>query len=100
MAARLDISIECIDRWTVATVSGELDMASAPDLESACSRIDGDLAIDLSRVDFVDSSGLAVLLRLDSRRGELIVLQPSEVVLRLLEITKVSNHFDLRESLP
>jgi anti-anti-sigma factor len=99
MSTRLDISVASVGEWHVATVSGELDMASSSDLEAACALPSGDVAVDLAGVEFIDSSGLASLLRLSSGDGRFVVLNPSDVVLRLFELTKVSNRFDIRESL-
>jgi anti-anti-sigma factor len=99
MSTRLDISVTAIDGWRVAAISGELDMESSSHLESACSGLDGDVAVDLTGVEFIDSSGLAALLRLTLRDGRFVVLKPSEAVLRLFEITKVSNRFDIRDAL-
>jgi anti-sigma B factor antagonist len=51
----------------VIAVEGELDMNTAPQLESALetSLGDGDAAIliDLSRCEFIDSTGIALLVR-------------------------------------
>jgi anti-anti-sigma factor len=44
-------------------VSGEIDMATVPELEAALRACDGSVCVDLSGVTFMDSSGLAVLLR-------------------------------------
>jgi anti-anti-sigma factor len=99
MSTRLDISVTAIGQWTVATISGELDMESSSHLEATCSGLDGDVAVDLTGVEFIDSSGLAALLRLSFCDGRFVVLKPSEAVLRLFEITKVSNRFDIRDAL-
>jgi anti-sigma B factor antagonist len=63
----LSVRAERIDRRTVVAASGEVDMATAPDLEAviAAELSDGrieTLVIDLLDVSFMDSSGLAVLV--------------------------------------
>jgi anti-anti-sigma factor len=54
------------ERRTVA-LSGELDMASAPLLEAAlhelCETPEGEVVLDMRRVEFIDSSGLNAILR-------------------------------------
>jgi anti-sigma B factor antagonist len=62
---------------------GELDLATAPDLERAIERADGtnatEIVIDLSGLEFVDSTGLSVLIRIARRstmnRGRLRLLR-------------------------
>lgn len=57
---------------TVVTVTGELDIASAPQLESALSVLTGRplVVVDLSTLEFVDSTGLSVLVRAHQRATE------------------------------
>ena len=76
---------------TLATVRGEIDIASADDLARMLNKVAvGErLVLDLSDVDFMDSSGLAVVLRQSMRRrdagGSLHIRNPSPSVGRLLE---------------
>jgi anti-sigma B factor antagonist len=76
--------------------SGDLDMASAPDLDahiSAAARDhpDGLLIIDLARVRFMDSSGLRVLLRAaqgrDGDNQRLRLRSPGRAVRRVVEVS-------------
>lgn len=99
MSTRLDISLASVGDWQMARVSGDLDMASSSDLEAACTALSGDVAVDLAGVAFIDSSGLSSLLRLSSGDGRFVVLNPSDAVLRLFEIARVSDRFDIREVL-
>lgn len=75
-------------------VAGELDLAVAGELDEVltaaaggCSR----LLIGLASCDFIDSSGIAVILRVHSRMAEegnrLAVYAPTDQVLRVLSIT-------------
>jgi anti-sigma B factor antagonist len=85
----------------VLGVQGELDAYTAPALEDRISALLGegvsDLVLDLSQTGFLDSSGLRALLtvhrRLESGKGQLNLRDPSEPVLRLLEITGLREHF-------
>lgn len=99
MSAQLDISVVSVGDWQMATVRGELDMASSSDLEAACTALSGDVALDLAGVEFIDSSGLSSLLRLSTGDGRFVVLNPSVAVLRLFDIAKVSDRFDIRNAL-
>jgi anti-sigma B factor antagonist len=87
----------------VLGVQGELDAYTAPALEERIGVLLGegvsDLVLDLSQTGFLDSSGLRALLtvhrRLEGSNGELNLRDPSEPVLRLLEITGLRDHFGI-----
>ena len=51
----------------VVSVAGELDLVTAPDLNDALATAAGSrgLVVDLREVEFIDSSGLAVLVNLN-----------------------------------
>lgn len=79
----------------VASVSGELDVSGAPALgdelaEAVPTSADG-LVVDFTDLEFIDSSGIAMLFglarHLASRRQEMRVVAPSgEPVARVLEL--------------
>jgi anti-sigma B factor antagonist len=61
------------DDVTVLSVDGEIDMATAPAFETAIDELLGTspqaLIIDLSRVRYIDSAGLTILMRTHHRRS-------------------------------
>jgi anti-anti-sigma factor len=76
------------------SVSGELDLSTAPDLEGPLEEAvaNGDsLLIDLSRCEFIDSTGIALIVRASQRLGSngrrLAICSENEQVRRVLEIT-------------
>jgi anti-sigma B factor antagonist len=76
-------------------LSGELDMAYAEALTDAASPLmeqPGDVTFDLSRLSFIDSSGLLALLRTADRLegGSLILRQPSDPVRRVLDLVELA----------
>jgi|tagenome__1003787_1003787.scaffolds.fasta_scaffold19322599_1 anti-anti-sigma factor len=78
----------------VARVSGEIDLQSSPQLEERLAHTDGrPLLVDMSRVTFLDSSGLAALLRLRAGVDSLRVINPSEPVAQLLRLVDLYDHF-------
>lgn len=92
--------IRIADGVTIAELSGDLDLASAPDLREqllgllrpGASR----LVLDLSRVTFCDASGLAVLVGA-SRRARLLggflrLAAISPLTARVLNITGLDRH--------
>ena len=85
--------------WLVS-VEGELDTATAPTLgvtlDELAAKGPNVVALELSRVSFMDSSGLRVIVRatnaLAERGGELSVEGVSATVRRTLEITGLLEH--------
>jgi anti-anti-sigma factor len=79
------------------SVRGELDLSTAPDLEEPLDKAlesgDGSVLIDLSQCEFIDSTGIALIVRawqrLDSgENGRALVLcSQNDQVRRVLEIT-------------
>jgi anti-anti-sigma factor len=79
------------------SVHGELDLSTAPDLEGpldeALNSGEGSLLIDLSRCEFIDSTGIALIVRawqrLDSGENGrvLVICSQNDQVRRVLEIT-------------
>lgn len=79
----------------VVRVVGDLDLASAPQLRkelySLVERSVRTVTVDLARLDFIDSTGLAVLIsglkRLRECDGDLVLRSPNRTAVKLLEIT-------------
>ena len=83
------------DGWVVLELSGEIDMATGPQLrQTIVHRVqDGDIRIilDLSGVDFVDSTGLGVLIgglkRTRSHGGDLQCVGLTEPLKEMFKLT-------------
>jgi anti-anti-sigma factor len=87
---------------TLLVVRGEVDMDTAGRLERTIEDTEGPLVIDLSRVPFMDSTGLRVLLTATVARGGAlsVVLRSESAVLRLLELAQVADrvpHFETED---
>jgi anti-anti-sigma factor len=86
--------------WLRLTLSGELDLAAAPVLEARLSDLRAEhvaVRLDLSTLQFIDSTGLQILLRsvTDARgNGWDVSIDPhrSPAVQRLFELTGVDQH--------
>jgi anti-sigma B factor antagonist len=84
----------------VVTLEGELDLASAPLLESEIESAEvaaaAGVVLDLRELQFVDSTGLRMIFGAQSRsreRGqEFAITRGSEQVQRLLAITRMGEH--------
>ncbi len=88
-----------VDGRTRLTVTGELDAHTATDLRQHLDCGEGDLELDLSGVAFIDSSGLAALIdghrRFDARGRRLVIVERSDAVQRVLELSGVAGRLDL-----
>lgn len=80
-------------------VRGEVDMATAPQLRDALvALVDGGasrIALDCRGLDFLDSSGIGVLIAVRKRLGDdgsLTLEAPPAHVRKVLELTGVSEH--------
>ena len=94
------------DGRALVALSGELDLAVAPDLvaeiEFALDQVSPHLVLDLTKVEFIDSSGLTMLLRLrqltQERGGSLVLTGANEALDYLLTLTRLKDFFDVRPS--
>lgn len=90
----------------VVKLAGELDLYNAPQVREALSQACGDSAerviVDLSEVEFIDSTALGALIeartRLDNRRAFLLAA-PGLETRRALEVSGLDKHFNVHESL-
>ena len=80
-------------RPAVVRLSGELDLAGVPELRSALAGLDGDVELDCSGLGFIDGAGLCAVLEgieaCGARGGELVLVNPSRAVDRLLRIVEL-----------
>lgn len=92
----------------VIHVRGEIHVSTAPDLSSVLNdAIDvGKKAVvlDLTEVEFIDSTGLSVLLnglrRLTRNDGQLALVCTNPTVMRLFEITRLDSTFAIFDDRP
>jgi anti-sigma B factor antagonist len=89
----------------VVRLGGELDLYNAPQvrqaLTEAASESPARVVVDLSEVEFIDSTALGVLIeartRLDNRRAFLLAA-PGLETRRALEISGLDRHFTVHQS--
>jgi len=92
-------------RGAVLTLSGELDLSSAPELEQAISEAKPDsgrrLLFDLSTLGFMDSTGVSVLIaaKQDADAGGWLVAvrRPNGQVRRLLELVGLLERLEVED---
>ncbi|WP_193373306.1 STAS domain-containing protein [Nocardiopsis xinjiangensis] len=103
----LKISSRSQDDVAVVTVGGEIDLYTAPQLrdELVGALEDGArrLVIDMSRVEFCDSTGISVLLsamkRSRDKNGDLELGAPRPAVTKVLEVTGLDEVFTIHQDL-
>jgi anti-anti-sigma factor len=90
---------------TVVRLAGELDLYNAHRVREAllacCDESPARLVVDLSDVEFVDSTVLGVLVEVRSRMDEkdaFALAAPQAETKRALEISGLDRHFHVRET--
>jgi len=102
----LSLDIETGSHGPTVRVSGEIDIATAPRLRACLASLADELvvAVDLSDVPFVESSGIAVLIAEHKRRaaagGQLVITGSSPLALRVFELTGVDHLLNLDGDAP
>src|SRR4051812_10723870 len=89
-------------RTHVITVSGEIHVSTAPEFSrrlNAAIAHGRSLVLDLTPTEFIDSTGLSVLLnglrKVPRQRGRRALVCTTPTVLRLFEITRLDTTFDI-----
>lgn len=104
-----ELTVESAEQagWTVLSLTGDLDVYTAPRLKEAIAKSVDDgakqLALDLSEVRFLDSTGLAVIVgglkRAKENDGALILVAPNEQIRRILTITDLIKILVVKDSI-
>jgi anti-anti-sigma factor len=88
------------DGW-ILSLKGELDMATVPCIQGVLDSwptVPSHLIIDASELSFIDSTGLAILLRAcELVGGRLSLRHPSEPTMRLFELTGMTRVIEIEE---
>jgi len=105
----MDLELETSKRGsqTVLTVRGEIDVYTAPRLrQSIVDLVEAgavNLVIDMEKVDFLDSTGLGVLVeglkRVRTRGGDLSIVVTQDKIIKIFEITGLNKAFSLHSTL-
>ena len=99
-----DLAEESLDQQThLIAVRGEVHVSTAPEfserLNDAIATGKTGVVIDMTDVEFIDSTGLSVLLnalrRVTRQQGRMALVVSNPTVLRLFEITRLDSTFDI-----
>jgi anti-sigma B factor antagonist len=95
----VDLLVQEADRdgWTVVRASGDLDLTTAPRLREQVVKVvtsgQPNVVLDLEEVDFVDSTGLGVIVgllkRTRSQGGDLRLVSTRRSLQKVLELTSL-----------
>lgn len=102
----LTLATRDVDGRVVIGVAGEIDVYSAPKLRDRLSDLVGegayDLIIDMEGVEFIDSTGLGVLVgglkKVRSHDGGLKLVCTQDRLLKIFQITGLSKVFAIHDS--
>ncbi len=101
----MDLRVDVTERdgWSVLQVGGEIDVATAPRLREQLLKVVNDqrfqIVVDLTDVDFIDSTGLGVLIgalkRVRTHGGNLALVCTEPRILKVFEITGLDQVFQI-----
>jgi anti-sigma B factor antagonist len=102
----LAVQLEEQDGWTVARAAGDLDLTTAPRLREQLVQVVMEgrprIVLDLEGVDFIDSTGLGVLVgvlkRTRSQGGDLRLVSQRTGLRKILELTTLDRALPLAAS--
>jgi anti-anti-sigma factor len=96
--------LEHVEGAVVLRLGGELDLYNADDIRTALSgAIDGGaerIVVDMSDVEFVDSTALGVLIEARSKLGHdgVLLAAPQAETRRTLEVSGLDRHLPVHDS--
>ncbi|GII73004.1 anti-sigma factor antagonist [Sphaerisporangium melleum] len=107
-AVELKVSTRSHAGHAILTVVGEIDLYTAPRLQAEFTRLletgPDRVVIDMSGVEFCDSTGMNVLLsalkRMRERGGVLEVASPRPAVRKILQVTGLDSVFTVHDTIP
>jgi anti-sigma B factor antagonist len=105
----MNLLVESSERgdWTVVDVKGEVDLYTVPKLKERLADLSSSgrhrVAVNLENVEFLDSTGLGVLIgglkRAREAGGSLALVGPREHVRKVLTITGLDRVFPVHDSI-
>ena len=95
-----------LDNYPVLRLTGELDLRNVPEVRQAIRGLIDEgfvrFLINLTDLEFIDSSGLGVLVgglaRVREKQGEIKLVCANRRILRVFEMTRLTQLFDIYES--
>ena len=102
----LTLATREVGETTVVAVGGEIDVYTAPKLRDKITELVGagiyDIVIDLEAVEFLDSTGLGVIVgglkKVRAHEGSLRLVCTQDRLLKIFRITGLAKVFDIHQS--
>ena len=102
----LTLKTRDVDGRTIVAVGGEIDVYTAPKLRDKITELVGHgsyhLVVDMQQVEFLDSTGLGVLVgglkRVRSHNGDLSLVCTQHRILKVFEITGLTKVFSIHDT--
>ena len=104
----MDLSLQTreVDSRTIVAVGGEIDVYTAPKLRDKITELvangDYNLVIDMEKVDFLDSTGLGVIVgglkKVRAHDGSMRLICNQERLLKIFRITGLAKVFAIHGS--
>ena len=96
-----------LEGFTLLLVEGVIKLGESAEffvqaLERALADDAGDVIVDFSRINYIDSTGIGELVgllgRFQDRRRKLILVNPAERILRLLRVARLAELFPIYDT--
>jgi anti-sigma B factor antagonist len=99
----LDVETEDRDGLVRVALKGELDLSTVGRVQDELTRVEAGspsvLVLDLSKLTFLDSTGLRCLVTADQRARDqnrrLVIVRGPEAVQRVFTITRLEDHLEM-----
>jgi anti-sigma B factor antagonist len=100
--ARLDVPADADGGPLTVRLGGELDLAGLPDVQPALDKLlslEGQhVCVDVADLEFLDSTGVAVLIRIANHFGSVEVVHAAPAVRRVIRALGLGAHLGLAEA--
>jgi anti-sigma B factor antagonist len=102
----MNVTVENLPKGVLLAVEGQVDMHTSPELRGklreALERKSAPIVVDLTKVGFIDSSGLATLIEalqaVGKYGGKLRLFGLAPAVRNLFKLSNLISIFDIRET--
>lgn len=105
--AILDLETQHDNGYVRIVLTGELDISSASTVEEELTRLEAEelglIVLDLRKLDFMDSTGLRLIVSADARARDasrrLVLVRGPEAVQRIFDITRLDERLEIVDDL-
>jgi anti-anti-sigma factor len=83
------VALQSTDGAQVVVVTGELDVATVPELERVLAALSGRVVIECSALTFMDAGAMGALVRASNRLDDLTLINVDPFIRKLLELVQL-----------